>query len=95
MAVASGRVDFFELEQAPVPGQAPGRVCGNCRYFHGAPVDVEAQLPGMRTLGSAYGSVRATDGICGLHDRYLTPSSSCPAHESVAVAVPNWSGDLK
>ena len=35
----------------------------------------------MRTLGSAYGSVRATDGICRLHDRYLDPTSRCDSHE--------------
>jgi hypothetical protein len=35
----------------------------------------------MRTLGSAYGAVRATDGICTLHDRYLNPSSTCDSHE--------------
>jgi hypothetical protein len=57
------------------------RACGNCRYFSGAPREVEALLPGMRTLGSAYGSVRATDGICRLHDRYLDPSSRCDSHE--------------
>jgi hypothetical protein len=51
--------------------------CANCRHFVGAPREVEALLPGMRTLGSAYGAVRATDGICRLHDRYLSPSSHC------------------
>jgi hypothetical protein len=51
--------------------------CGNCRHFVGAPREVEVLLPGMRTLGSAYGAVRATDGICRLHDRYLSPSSHC------------------
>jgi hypothetical protein len=55
--------------------------CANCRYFSGAPREVEALLPGMRTLGSAYGSVRATDGTCRLHDRYLDPSSRCDSHE--------------
>jgi len=57
------------------------RQCADCRHFSGAPREVEAHLPGMRTLGSAYGSVRATDGICTLHDRYLDPSSSCASHE--------------
>jgi hypothetical protein len=41
----------------------------------------------MRTLGSAYGSVRATDGICTLHDRYLNPSSTCASHESGDIPV--------
>ena len=54
--------------------------CANCRHFVGAPREVEALLPGMRTLGSAYGAVRATDGVCQLHDRYLNPSSRCASH---------------
>jgi hypothetical protein len=68
-------------EAVPAPGKALERVCSTCRHFRGAPREVEAHLPGMRTLGSAYGSVRATDGICGLHDRYLASSSTCPSHE--------------
>lgn len=41
----------------------------------------------MRTLGSAYGSVRATDGICTLHDRYLNPTSTCDSHEPGDIPV--------
>jgi hypothetical protein len=66
---------------AAVSRESLQRVCANCRHFRGAPREIEAQLKGMRTLGSAYGSVRATDGICDLHDRYLGPSSTCPSHE--------------
>lgn len=55
--------------------------CANCRHFVGAPSELEALLPGMRTLGSAYGSVRATDGVCRVHDRYLDPTSHCPAYQ--------------
>jgi hypothetical protein len=58
-----------------------GPACATCRYFTGAPREIEALLPGMRTLGSAYGSVRATDGVCRLHDRYLDPSSRCDSYE--------------
>lgn len=71
----------------PVSRTAPGRVCANCRYFRGAPQEVEAHLRGMRTLGSAYGAVRASDGVCELHDRYLDPSSTCAAHESAPQAL--------
>ncbi len=58
-----------------------GTACANCHHFTGEPREVEVLLPGMRTLGSAYGSVRATDGICRLHDRYLDPASRCASHE--------------
>jgi hypothetical protein len=67
--------------KAPAPATAPVRLCANCRHFRGDAPDVEAHLRGMRTLGSAYGAVRATDGICTLHDRYLNPSSTCDSHE--------------
>ena len=67
--------------KAPAPATAPERLCANCRHFRGDAPDVEAHLRGMRTLGSAYGAVRATDGICTLHDRYLNPSSTCDSHE--------------
>jgi hypothetical protein len=62
-------------------------VCANCSHFCGSPREVEAQLKGMRTLGSAYGSVRATDGICNLRDRYLDPSSTCPSYEPAAAVT--------
>jgi hypothetical protein len=68
------------LVENPAP-VAPDRRCASCRHFSGLPREVEAHLPGMRSLGSAHGSVRATDGICRLHDRYLAPTSSCMAHE--------------
>jgi hypothetical protein len=58
--------------------------CGNCRHFCAAALRLEQQLPGLRTLGSAFGSVRAGDGLCGLHERYLSPSACCRRHQSAA-----------
>lgn len=55
--------------------------CGSCRHFRDAAVTLESALPGFRSLGSALGSVRARDGLCELHDRYLAASFSCSAHE--------------
>ena len=60
---------------------ADKRSCASCRHFSGAPRQVEAHLPGMRTLGSAFGAVRASDGLCRLHDRYLNPASSCQQYQ--------------
>jgi hypothetical protein len=65
----------------------PG-TCGACRHFAGAARDVEYRLPGLRALGSMDGSVRATDGVCGLHDRYLAASSGCASHEPRAGHPP-------
>ena len=64
-------------------GQIPGarvlhrRACGSCRYFRAAAAELEAQLPGLRSLSSAFAAVRAGDGLCALHDRYLSAAYSC------------------
>ncbi len=55
--------------------------CGSCRNFRDSATTLESRLPGFRSLGSALGSVRATDGLCEVHDRYLAASFSCDAHE--------------
>jgi hypothetical protein len=39
----------------------------------------------MNTLGSAYGSVRDSDGLCQHHQRYLRASCLCPQHQPVAT----------
>jgi len=44
-------------------------------------LDVEAALPGMSSLSSAYAAVRCSDGICAVHERYIASSSICPAFE--------------
>jgi len=55
--------------------------CGSCRYFCQEPHEIESQLPGMRSLSSAHGSVRASDGICRRHDRYLGATSHCADYQ--------------
>ncbi len=51
--------------------------CLGCRHFDHEPADVEAALPGLSSLSSAYAAVRADDGICAVHDRYVAASSVC------------------
>jgi hypothetical protein len=53
------------------------RICGSCRYFCQAPHEIESQMPGLRSLGSAFASVRASDGLCRRHHRHLGPMSRC------------------
>jgi hypothetical protein len=55
--------------------------CGSCRYFCESPHEIESQMPGMRSLGSAYAAVRSADGICRRHDRYLGAASRCADYE--------------
>jgi hypothetical protein len=59
--------------------------CGSCRYFCQSPHEIESQLPGMRSLGSAHASVRASDGICRRHDRYLGATSRCADYERPGI----------
>jgi hypothetical protein len=51
--------------------------CGACVHFRNDPAYLEAAIPGLSSLGSAYGSVRADDGICLRHDRYLSARARC------------------
>ena len=53
------------------------RRCGSCGHFRNDPAYLEAALPGLTVLSSAYASVVAEDGICLRHDRYLGVSSAC------------------
>ena len=55
--------------------------CADCRYFVSAPALLEARLPGLPSLGSAYGAVRGDDGLCDRHQRYLRSSSGCAQFE--------------
>jgi hypothetical protein len=53
--------------------------CLTCKHFNHAPADLEAALPGLSSLSSAYAAVRCDDGVCAVHQRYVTSSSVCPA----------------
>jgi hypothetical protein len=66
-------------------GKDKSRVCARCRHFRNDPAFIEASLKGLSALSSAQGSVAAGDGLCLIHDRYLTPYASCASFEA-AVA---------
>jgi hypothetical protein len=59
------------------PQDAPA--CRQCKYFENQPAQVEAALPGLSSLSSAYAAVRCNDGICTVHERYVAASSVCAA----------------
>jgi hypothetical protein len=40
------------------------QLCGQCRFFTGAPAAIERAIPGLNILSSAFGSVRADTGPC-------------------------------
>jgi hypothetical protein len=55
--------------------------CGQCKHFQNAAKQLEAALPGLSSLSSAYAAVRSDDGLCAVHERYIAASSICPAFE--------------
>lgn len=56
------------------------RECRGCGHFNNAAPDLEAALPGLSALSSAYAAVRGQDGLCGFHDRYVAATSVCRAY---------------
>jgi hypothetical protein len=60
-----------------LPGQRLP-MCQHCLHFRNDPADIEAALPGFATFGSGRSAVRADDGLCVSHDRFVTTQSSCP-----------------
>ena len=57
--------------------QHPLQHCSACVHFRNDEKFLEAAFGGLTSLSSAYGSVRADDGICLRHDRYLGARSRC------------------
>jgi hypothetical protein len=57
-------------------GRTIGR-CGSCGHFRNDPSYLEAAIPGLASLSSGDASVRADDGLCLRHDRYLSARASC------------------
>jgi hypothetical protein len=64
------------LRPAPAaPAEAP--CCRSCVHFENEPQHLERAFPGWRALGSAYGSARSEDGICGARGLYLSARQWC------------------
>jgi hypothetical protein len=59
--------------------------CLDCSQFNAAPLDIEAALPGLASLSSAYAAVRSNDGLCNFHDRYVAASSVCAQYRNPAA----------
>ena len=55
------------------------RRCRACIHFRNDSATLERELRGLTSFGSAHASVRAEDGLCLKHDRYLSADRSCPA----------------
>ena len=58
-----------------------GPACANCRFFRNDPRSIEAAVPGLWTMSSGYAAVRADDGLCERHARYLAAASCCGEYQ--------------
>ena len=58
-------------------GQRDEGRCGNCGHFRNDRAYLEAAMPGLTSMSSGDASVRADDGLCLRHDRYLSARASC------------------
>jgi hypothetical protein len=65
------------------------RRCGACRHFRNDPAYLEAAIPGLSSLSSAAASVRADDGLCLRHDRYLGSDAVCAAFAAAHAGQSN------
>ncbi len=84
MLRVSGNDRFFrQLFRPRLPAQPaaePQPVCLCCIHFRNDPAFLEQAIPGLHTLSSAHASVRANDGLCLKHDRYLSAQWGCADH---------------
>lgn len=55
--------------------------CASCRWFEADPDALEAALPGLTILSSAYGSARADAGLCEKRGWFLSEKEWCEAYE--------------
>ncbi|BCK87419.1 hypothetical protein MIZ01_1197 [Sideroxyarcus emersonii] len=51
--------------------------CFNCVHFRNSPEYLESVYRGLQTMSSGHASVRKDDGICVLHDLYLSADARC------------------
>jgi hypothetical protein len=74
---------FAQSLRARGPAPLPRDRCGTCRHFRNDSTYLEIAIPGLSSLSSGSASVRADDGLCLRHDRYLGAGRSCADFVSV------------
>jgi hypothetical protein len=57
--------------------QDPMEQCIRCLHFRNSPAYLESVFRGMNTMSSGHASVRKDDGVCLLHDIYLSADNHC------------------
>ncbi|PMS34878.1 hypothetical protein [Trinickia symbiotica] len=61
--------------------------CTACRYWSSARSSLEASIPGLTSLGSAFGASAADTRVCRLHDRLTAPRDGCRSFTSRSSAA--------
>ena len=56
--------------------------CFGCKYFNNSPEFMERTYPGIKSMSSGHASVRKDDGICSMHDLYLSADAHCDQYSS-------------
>ncbi|HVY14252.1 MAG TPA: hypothetical protein VHB27_03420 [Rhodopila sp.] len=54
--------------------------CGTCAYFIKDRAAIEAAIPNLTIIGSAYASVAGSDGLCRHHDEIRPARDACSAY---------------
>ncbi len=72
------------LRNDPSPCVVTAPRCSSCLHFRGDALFVESQTPGLQTLSSGFAAVRAGDGICSVHLRYLSANAICDRFQARA-----------
>ena len=66
------------MGRQPYPEGKFDSVCRVCHHFLAASRELEAELPGLTILSSAFGDSMGDQGLCRLHERLVPPRHSCP-----------------
>ncbi|WP_201314048.1 hypothetical protein [Dyella sp. EPa41] len=59
--------------------------CRHCRFRRDDPREIERRLPGMASLGSAYGASIGASALCEVHDAWVSPEDSCSRFRATEV----------
>ncbi len=64
------------------------RTCQHCVHFDDDPAAIEAAIPGLIMLGSAYASARGHAGLCQARGLFLDPmpAGECPHFDAADAA---------
>lgn len=55
----------------------PGGRCRDCAFFAGDRSALEAGVPGLASMGSAYGATLGESRLCARFDRFVSPGDGC------------------